>query len=187
MTILALDTASYTTGYAVYKKGSIRFYGSIRLKNKGKTHTERTQGRISQLYVKVCDLISKHGITQIVAEDIFKDNDPRKKSAVEVLAMCRGAAISANTQKELPAIQYINPLRVKNHIWGYTSCRKDHREMTHNEHKERMCNAVERLGYILSADFNGNRDNDAADAIGILITYLNAHNIPMTVTQNGGV
>lgn len=50
-----------------------------------------------------------------------------------------------------------------------------------------MCNAVERLGYILSADFNGNRDNDAADAIGILITYLNAHNIPMTVTQNGGV
>ena len=108
MTILALDTASYTTGYAVYKKGSIRFYGSIRLKNKGKTHTERTQGRISQLYVKVCDLISKHGITQIVAEDIFKDNDPRKKSAVEVLAMCRGAVISANTQKELPAIQYID-------------------------------------------------------------------------------
>lgn len=179
MTILALDTASYTTGYAVYKNGSITAYGSIKLRGKGTTDTERTQDRISQLYVKVRDLISKHEITQIVAEDIFRDSDPKKKSAVEVLAMCRGAIMGANTQMQLPSIQFINPLRAKNYMWGYTSSRKDHREMSHEEHKARMCRAIERLGYILNTDRKGNKDNDTADAIGILITYLNGRNIPV--------
>lgn len=179
MIILALDTASYTTGYAIYKNGAIMSYGSIKLKGKGATDTERTQDRISQLYAKVRDLISKHEITQIVAEDIFRDSDPKKKSAVEVLAMCRGAVIAANTEKQLLPIQYINPLRVKNYMWGYTSSRKDHREMSHEEHKARMCRAVERLGYILNTDRKGNKDNDTADAIGILITYLKGRNIPV--------
>lgn len=180
MTILALDTASYTTGYAVYTNGSITAHGFIKLRGKGATDTERTQARTSQLYVKARDLISKYKITQIVAEDIFRDSDPKKKSAVELLAMCRGVVIAANTEKELPPVQYINPLRVKNYMWGYTSSRKDHREMLQEEHKARMIRAVERLGYILSTDRNGNKSDDEADAIGILLTYLHAHKLPIT-------
>lgn len=87
MTILALDTSSSKTGYAIYKNGKITEHGSIRLISKGVTDTERTQNRLGQLYAKVCNLISKHKVTQLVAEDIFKDSDPRKRSAVEILGL----------------------------------------------------------------------------------------------------
>lgn len=129
-TILALDTASRKTGYAIYKNGLIAAHGSFTLKDKGESDNERTQSRISALFAKVCNLITKHGITQIVAEDIFRDNDPRLQSAWRLLGMCRGAIISANTANALPPVQFINPQRVKNEMWGYTSSLKSHRELT---------------------------------------------------------
>lgn len=180
MTILALDTSSSKTGYAIYKNGKITEHGSIRLISKGVTDSERTQNRLGQLYVKVCNLISKHKVTQLVAEDIFKDSDPRKKSAVEILGQCRGVIVASNTQNQLPPIIFINPLKVKHDIWGYSSSIRQHRTLTRSEHKERMIRAVERLGYQLKTDRNGNKDNDQADAIGILVTYLNAYHIPVT-------
>lgn len=179
MTILSLDTASRKVGFAIYKNEAITAHGSIRLREKGETDCERTQYRMIELYDKVCCLIQKHGITQIVAEDIFKDNDPRKHSAVEVLGTCRGVVIAANYANELPQVQFINPLYAKSVMWGYTSSRKSHREMKREEQKACMCRAVEQLGYTLSTTNNGNKDNDQADAIGILITYLNNHNIPV--------
>lgn len=179
MTILALDTSSSKTGYAIYKDGKITEHGSIRLTSRGATDTERTQSRLAQLYTKVCNLISKYKITQIVAEDIFKDTDQRKQSAFDILAQCRGVIVASNTQNQLPPISYTNPLKVKHDIWGYSSSIRQHRALTRQEHKERMCRAVERLGYQLKTDRNGYKDNDQADAIGILITYLNAHNIPV--------
>ena len=77
MNILSLDTASHSTGYAIYKDGTIAESGAIKLRGNGNTDTERTQNRLEQLYVKVCNLISKHKITQLVAEDIFNDSNPQ--------------------------------------------------------------------------------------------------------------
>lgn len=177
MIILALDTSSSKTGYAIYKNGKITDHGSIRLLSHGETDTERTQNRLGQLYTKVRNLISKHKITQLVAEDIFKDSDPRKQSAFDILAQCRGVIVASNTQNQLPPIIFINPLKVKHEIWGYSSSIRQHRTMSRAEQKERMCRAVERLGYQLKTDRNGNKDNDQADAIGILATYLKLHHI----------
>lgn len=176
MNILALDTASYATGYAIYKDGTITESGTIKLKGRGESDQEKTQGRLTQLFLKVNALIEKHNINQLVAEDIFKDSDPRKQSAWEVLGACRGIIIACDALHQLPPIKFINPCIVKREIWGYTYSRKN---LTREEQKERMCRAVERLGYQLKTDRNGNKDNDQADAIGILITYLKTHNIPV--------
>ncbi len=177
MNILSLDTASHSTGYAIYKDGTIAESGAIKLRGNGNTDTERTQNRLEQLYVKVCNLISKHKITQLVAEDIFNDSNPQKKSACEVLGACRGILIASNAQYKLPRIKFIKPCVAKREMWGYEY---RHKNLSRAEHKARMCRAVERLGYQLKTDRNGNKDNDQADAIGILITYLNAHNLPVT-------
>lgn len=128
----------------------------------------------------MCSLITKHHITQVVAEDIFKDSDPSKHSAVEVLGMCRGAIIAANTQNNLPPIRFIQPVRVKAEMWGYTSSKRSHREMDRSTQKEIMCRVVEKLGYQLNTDRNNNKDNDEADAIGILVTFLKWNNHPVT-------
>lgn len=179
MNILALDTASHKVGFAVYKDGVITAHGSFRLREKGETDSERTQSRMIALYDKVRSLIKKHGITQVVAEDIFKDNDPRKHGAAEILGTCRGMVIAANYESKLPPVQFINPLHVKHEMWGYTSSRQSHREMKRDEQKACMCRAVERLGYQLNTTNRGNKDNDQADAIGILITYLGAYKMPI--------
>lgn len=180
MTILALDTSSSKTGYAIYKNGKITEHGSIRLLSKGTNDIERTQSRLAQLYTKVCNLISKYNATQLVAEDIFRDNDQRKQSAFDILAQCRGVIVASNTQNQLPPISFINPLKVKYDIWGYTTSNRLHRQLTRQEQKQYMCRAVELLGYQLKTDRNGNKDNDQADAIGILVSYLNSHKIPVT-------
>lgn len=180
MTILALDTSSSKTGYAIYKNGKITKHGSIRLISKGTTDTERTQNRLAQLYTKVNALIISEKVTQLVAEDIFRDSDPRKQSAFDILAQCRGVIVASNTQNQLPPISFINPLKVKHDIWGYSSSIRLHRQMGRKEQKQYMCKAIERLGYQLNTDRNGNKDNDQADAIGILVSYLNAHKIPVS-------
>lgn len=179
MNILALDTASHKVGFAVYKNRVITAHGSMRLREKGETDNERTQSRMIALYDKVCSLIKKLNVTQVVVEDIFKDNDPRKHSAAEILGMCKGVVINTNYISGLPPVIFINPLHVKNVMWGYTSSRKSHREMKRDEQKACMCRAVERLGYQLNTTYKGNKDNDQADAIGILITYLYDYKIPI--------
>lgn len=179
MNILALDTASHKVGFAVYKDGVITEHGSMRLREKGEIDVERTQSRMRALSDQVRSLIKKHNITQVVAEDIFKDNDPRKHSAAEVLGMCKGVVIDSNYISGLPQVMFINPLYVKHVMWGYTSSRKSHREMKRDEQKACMCRAVERLGYQLGTTIKGNKDNDQADAIGILITYLCVYKMPI--------
>lgn len=174
MTILSLDTASKKTGYAVYKDGTIITNGAWKI----------DQLRpFSDLERKITTTIAKYDITVIVAENIYKSQDTRLQSAFDALSKCHGVLNLISENTETPLI-LIDPRRAKRVMWGYTTARADHRTMTRQEQKARMCRAVERLGYKLKTDRNGNKDNDQADAIGILITYLNAHNLPVTHPKN---
>ena len=178
MTILALDTASHKSGYAIYQDGEIITSGSIRLKGKGETDTEHTQSRVIDLSHKVGNLINKYGVVQVVAEDIHYSD--KTHSAFNVLGTCRGAIWVINDISGLPPVATVNPLQAKAQMWGYNGSRQAHREMKRSKQKALMCRAVEKLGYTLNHDRNGNPDNDQADAIGLLITYLKAHKYTIT-------
>lgn len=169
MTIIGLDTASKKTGYAVYKDGKIIEHGSWKI-----SHLKP----FSDLESKITKAIAKHGATVIVAEDFFKSKDTRLQSAFNVLSKCHGILHLISEKAQIPLVT-IEPCKAKRKMWGYTTSRADHRVLTRQEHKERMVRAVERLGYQLKADKNGNKDDDEADAIGILITYLQFHKIPV--------
>lgn len=170
MTILSLDTASRKTGYAIYKDGAIITHGAWKI-----DHLRP----FCDLEQKIIHAITKHCATVIVAEDIFKSQDTRLQSAFDVLSKCHGILHLISEKAQIP-LALIDPRRAKRTMWGYTTSRANHRIMPRQEQKQRMCRAVERLGYQLNTDRNGNKDNDQADAIGILITYLNAHNLPVT-------
>lgn len=170
MTIIALDTASRKTGYAVYKDGKITTHGAWKI----------NQLRpFSDLECKITTAIAKHGADIIVAENIYKSQDTRLQSAFDTLSKCHGVLNLISEKTQIP-LTLIDPRRAKRVMWGYTTAIADHKTMTRQEQKARMCRAIERLGYQLKTDRNGNKDNDQADAIGILITYLNAHNLPVT-------
>lgn len=153
-TILALDTASRKTGYALYRGGKIYNSGTLRMK-------EVT--RFADLYQQITQLVIDHKITYIIAEDIFKDTDPRKKSAYQVLCECRGIVELIAQQHKIP-YNFIPPMRIKNYLIPTIGYRK----RTHSEYKDMIIRAVLVRGYVLEKD---NAD-DEADAIAMLIYYI---------------
>lgn len=155
-TILSLDTASRKTGYAIYENGKIVKSGTWILK---------PNVRFADLYNHIVEAINKHNVTKIIAEDIFKDDS--KPNAYEVLAECRGVVECVSQLYKLP-ISFIRPIAIKQHMYGiqYKS------EKSKNANKELMIKRIKKLGYSLEKE---NAD-DEADAIGLLITYLDNHN-----------
>ncbi len=155
-TILALDTASKKTGYALYRSGKIYKSGTLRMK-------EAT--RFADLYKQITQIVRDHKVTYIMAEDIYKDEDPSKKSAYQVLCECRGI-VECIAQQHKIAYNFVEPMRVKKHL--ISSMKLGYRKREHSEHKTMMIRAVQNRGYVLERD---NAD-DEADAIGILIYYI---------------
>lgn len=169
MTILGLDMASRKTGYAIYRNGKIIRHGVWQI-------NQRTP--FSDLAEKINAALSKYEVTQIVAEDIYKSQDMRMQSAFDKLSKCHGVLNLISEQTGTP-LALMDPRKAKREIWGYTTARLSHRTMPREEQKARMIRAVERMGYALDTDRNGNKSDDEADALGILITYIIHHNIPI--------
>ncbi len=169
MIILALDTASRITGYAIYKDGKITDSGAWKIDQKQP---------FSDLEHRITSALKKSQATQIVAENIYKSQDTRLQSAFDKLSQCHGV-LHLISEKTATPIYLIDPRKAKREMWGYTTANATHRTMTRDEQKARMIRSVERLGYTLGTDRNGNKSNDEADAIGILITYLRAYKIPV--------
>lgn len=180
ITILALDPASHKTGWAIYRNGRITDHGVITLKGVGETSSERTDNRIIDLKNKVCKLIEKHKVAQVVSEDVFRDGDIKHDVASMVLSMCRAAVTIANNDCGLPKIIRYNPQYVKATVWGYSASKRVCKNMTRQRQKEMMCKAVKELGYILNTTKGGTASDDEADAIGVLITHLRDKKLPIT-------
>ena len=158
MTILALDTASRKTGYAIYKNQKIVESGVWKINPKQ----------------PFSDLESRI-ISEIVAEDIYKSQDARLQSAFDKLSQCHGILHLINEKTNIP-LYLMDARRAKRELWGYSY---RHRTMKREEQKQRMIRVVERLGYTLSTDRKGNKSDDEADAIGILTAYLQIFKIPV--------
>jgi Holliday junction resolvasome RuvABC endonuclease subunit len=163
-TLLALDMASGTTGYAIFQNGYIKASGIWKFR--------KIEGynNFGDLTGKITAAIEKYDITQIVAEDIYKSRDEKLQNAHEVLLQCQAIAISTSQICEVP-IYFISPITVKQHMINLTGT---YRKLTDKERAERrkrqkaaMIREVQKLGYILNSD-----KDDEADAIGLLITYL---------------
>lgn len=155
-TTLALDLASGKTGYAIYRNDKIIKSGTWVLKS---------QTRYADLYNNIVNTIDKYEISNLVIEDIFKDND--KPTAFQILAECRGIAECIAQLRRVPT-SFIRPIAVKQHICGI----RYNKDTSHRQYKDMMIRRITKLGYKLEKQ---NAD-DEADAIGLLITYLDNHN-----------
>jgi Holliday junction resolvasome RuvABC endonuclease subunit len=169
--VLALDPATEKTGYAIFTSDNNEIIAHNTIKAKlPKGITERntdnkecTIWRIHSMITEIEKLISKYHVTHIVSENIFESD----KDIFEVLARLKGAIAEMSIKQLNRVPKYIDPILAKTHIWHYNSKRK----LSRAEHKARMINHItNRYGYTLNSKYT-NKD-DEADAIGILITYL---------------
>lgn len=176
--VLALDTSSTATGWAFYDGERVTAHGVLKLRqprNPELTADERTQLRLRQLASDLDGLMQRLAPSRIVAEDCFKSDDPKLKSAGQVLAECRGVVAVLSAQHGLPLVRYVSPIRAKREMWNYapySPYRRGRREWSREEQKELMVRAVSRRGFRVSVNKAGIPSDDEADAIGILLTYL---------------
>lgn len=165
--ILALDTASKVTGWAVCKNDVLINSGAWKLK----------QGKeFADLLNKINAVIKKYNVTKIVAEDIFKDIDVKKQHAFEVLAECRGIVLCSSQLNNLP-IAFISPIAVKTHVLGirYKKMNQAEKQEARKRQKLAMINHVQKLGYKLNSS-----TDDEADAIGVWVAYLESSGYVIT-------
>lgn len=149
-TILAIDQATITSGYSIYKNGKIKKNDVIKC-------SEKELGRrYSQFFKRLNDVIDKYQVTEIVAEDVFKGE---QKGYIR-LSELRGVLLLAAASKKIPVV-FIAPSTHKENLTGNRYANKLETMQTLKE-----------LGY----DF---KDDNAADSISIMITYLNNRNFPV--------
>ena len=158
--ILSLDAAT-KTGWAIYQNGKITNHGTKVLDNEFPEMSYQHW---------LFDMIDKYKVTKIVAEDIFRDASHLKDTAYQFLSRIKGVLIcTANIEGIFPV--FINPLRVKSHLFPVIG----YRRYTRKEYKQKMINRVNALGYTLEKP----KADDEADAIGVMIAYLETHDFPV--------
>ena len=157
--ILSIDCAT-KTGYAIWRNGVIVASGTKRF------HHLETK-RITDYAEWLHKTLTKWGVTDVVAEDIYRTHDKQRDNAFMVL--CELRAITILTSEELGSTPaFVNPLAVKKYMINGTT-----RNRTTD--KQRMINRVTALGYNLETP----KADDEADAIGIMLYYLDSHDLPI--------
>lgn len=157
--ILSIDGAT-KTGWVVYKNGVITEHGTKAFKPKS---------RLLDYGNWLNRMIKKYKVTDIVAENVFREHSRTKDKAFWALANMQGVLVYVAESSNIPTT-FVNPLQVK----GYMIPSIKQHERT--EDKQRMIRRVKSLGYQLAND----KADDEADAIGILLTYLYNKNLPVT-------
>lgn len=163
--ILALDVASRKTGYAIYRNGKITKSGTWKLK---------TLTPLKSLYAQINNTIEQYGANRIVVEDIYLDKHEDKvtrssEGVFRRLAECRGIVELIGEFAKIP-IMSIQPTRVKNKFMPFYTP-KDR-----NDKKAKTIEIIQRLGYKLDND----KADDEADAIALLITFVEGFHYPIT-------
>lgn len=160
-TILSLDGAT-KTGWAIYQDGYITQHG---------TKAFDRVLRNPQYGSWLSEMINKHKVTEVVAEDIYRDASHTRDNAFHTLAQMQGVADYITYTHNVP-LTLIDPRRIKDCMLG-TFCKYN------SDLKAKMICRVEALGYKLEHA----KAHDEADAIGILITYLKRLDLPLYVPR----
>lgn len=161
--ILSIDGAT-KTGYAIWRNGAIVKSGTKQLSRKnGK--------RLNEYRKWLLNTIAEWQVTNIIAEDIYREHNHLMDKTYKALSQIQGITemVSEETHTES---EFINSLPVKRYMINGTTRNRA-------TDKQRMINRVTALGYNLETP----TADDEADAIGIMLFYLDNHDLPITHPQ----
>lgn len=158
--ILSLDCAT-KTGYAIWRNGAIVVSGT-------KQFNRKNGKRLNEYRKWLLDTITEWQVTDIIAEDIYREHNHFMDKTYKALSQIQGITEMVSEETHITHT-FVNPLPVKRYMINGTT-----RNRTTD--KQRMINRVTALGYTLETP---NAD-DEADAIGIMLYYLDANNLPIT-------
>lgn len=155
MIILGLDPGTATTGYGFVEEDDGGYFTPIAygvISTKPKTPMPQ---RLQQIYTQLWALISKHQPDEVAIEQLFFGKNVTTGITV---AQARGVMLLAIAEAGVPFGEY-KPKEIKQSVAGYGSADKVQMQVMIQE--------------LLNLDAPP-RPDDAADALAVAITHLNA-------------
>jgi crossover junction endodeoxyribonuclease RuvC len=164
MRILGIDPGTLKLGYGVIDEdsSSIVLVDCGVLNEPSNTPVER---RLSSLYRKLCEIISRYCPDEVAIEEPFVSNNVRSAMAI---GRAQAIAILAATERQLPVYRYL-PTRVKQQVANYGGSSKEQ---------------VQEMVRIQLNLATTPHSNDAADALAIAICHINERHIANLIAES---
>jgi crossover junction endodeoxyribonuclease RuvC len=164
MRILGIDPGTLKLGYGLIDENDsqIKLVDCGVLVEPSSTSVER---RLSSLYQKLCEIISRYCPDEVAIEEPFVSNNVRSAMAI---GRAQAIAILAATERQLPVYRYL-PTRVKQQVANYGASSK--------EQVQEMVRVQLNLSETL-------RSSDAADALATAICHLNERHIANLIKES---
>lgn len=167
MRIMGLDASASCTGYAIYDTaiGDFILIGKIRTSKKKATPT--LAKRIEYLCAELSQIMFWNCVDVVVMEDIYV----QQVSSAIPLAMVRGAIQQLIYELEYDGLHVMESSKMKKAVTGKGNASK---ETTYDCVKELYKDSklvVDALGEKLESKNNAHKNEDMADAVGLVHAY----------------
>lgn len=167
MRIMGIDASLSTTGYAIYDTeiGDFILIGKIRTSIKKATPTRSK--RIQYLCAELSHIMFWNYVDVVVTEDIYV----AQKSAALPLGMVRGAIEQLVYDLEFEGLHIIESTKMKKAVTGNGNANKLLTYETLKEIYKDSPLVMEALGKELISDNSAKKNEDMADAVGLVHAY----------------
>lgn len=171
MRIMGLDASLSTTGYAIYDTDLKDFIVVDKIRTSIKKATPTTGRRIEAICIELSHLMFFQDVDVVVIEDIYI-NQQQSASAAIPLGMLRGAIQETVYELDYEDLYVIESGKMKKAVTGKGNSNK---EKTYECVKELYKNSkavIDALGDELISANNSMKNEDMADAVGVVHSYL---------------
>lgn len=171
MRIMGLDASASSTGYAIYDTEIGDFILIDKIRTSKKKATPTMAKRIEYLCAELSQIMFWNCVDVVVTEDIFISNQPNQVASAISLAMVRGALQQLIYDLEYDGLHVIETKKMKKAVTGNGNANK---EFTYNTVKELYKDSkvvMEALGDELISKNNAHKNEDMADAVGLVHAY----------------
>lgn len=171
MRIMGIDASPSTTGYAIYDTDIKDFIKVNKIRTSIKKATPTIGKRVEQICIELSHEMFLNEVDVVVIEDIYV-NQQQSASATIPLGMLRGAIQLTVYELDYEDLYVIESSKMKKAVTGKGNCNK---QATYDAVKKiyKKSKAVrDALGKELISKNNSHKNEDMADAVGIVHAYL---------------
>lgn len=171
MRVMGIDASPSTTGYAIYDTDIKDFTRVDKIRTSIKKATPTIGKRIDWICMELSHILLLEEVDVVVIEDIFV-NPKQTASSVIPLGMLRGAIQEMMYGLDYDDLFVIETKKMKKAVTGKGNCNK---EATYEAVKKIYKNSKavrDALGKELLSKNNSQKNEDMADAVGLVHAYL---------------
>jgi Holliday junction resolvasome RuvABC endonuclease subunit len=171
MRVMGVDASPSCTGFAIYDTNINDFIKVNKIRSSKKKATPTIARRIEYICTELSHEIFFNEVDVIIIEDIFV-NPKQTASSVIPLGMLRGAIQEMVYGLDFKDLHVIETKRMKKAVTGKGNCNKlaTYKALKRIYKKSKVVR--EALGKELLSANNAQKNEDMADAIGLVYSYL---------------